>query len=136
MVEFIVWSDDYKVNVKLLDGQHRVLMDKINDLNKAVSCNCGREDIENFLKKLLFYTVSHFEAEESLMLKHGYPEYNDHKAIHEELTNQVREFQKKFQDGGTDLIEDLLKFLKKWLEEHILVIDKKYGPFLNNKGVT
>ena len=54
MSEFIVWSDDYKVNVKLIDGQHKILMDKINDLNSAVTGNRGRDSVENFLKKLVF----------------------------------------------------------------------------------
>lgn len=136
MSKFIVWSDDYKVNIKLIDGQHKVLMEKINDLNNAVTCNCGRDSVKNFLKKLIFYTASHFEAEEALMLKYGYPEYKDHKAIHENLTKQVLDFNKQFQEGEADLTEELMEFLRKWLVDHILVVDKKYSSFLNDKGVT
>jgi methyl-accepting chemotaxis protein/hemerythrin len=135
MNEFIVWSDAYKVNVGLLDGQHKIFMNKINELYNAVRCNNEREGIENFLKKLVFYTLSHFEAEEELMRKHGYPEYEAHKIIHKALTREVHEFQRKFQSGEADVIDELMEFLKKWLVDHIMVIDKKYSAFLNKKGV-
>ncbi len=30
---------------------------------------------------------------------------------------------------------EVLHFLREWLENHLLGSDKKYGPFLNSKGV-
>jgi len=30
---------------------------------------------------------------------------------------------------------EVMEFLKDWLEKHILGTDRKYGPFLNDKGV-
>jgi len=29
----------------------------------------------------------------------------------------------------------LMQFLQKWLCHHIMETDKKYGPFLNEKGI-
>ena len=69
------------------------------------------------------------------MRKHGYPEYEAHKTIHQALTREVREFQRKFQSGEPDMTDELMDFLKKWLVDHIMVIDKKYSTFLNKKGV-
>ena len=85
---------------------------------------------------MVFYTVSHFEAEESLMKKYDYPGYEEHKSIHQKITQQVLSFQKKIQEGDVDLTEELMTFLKDWLIDHILGVDKKYSDYLNEKGVT
>ena len=37
--------------------------------------------------------------------------------------------------NGTLLALELLRYLKEWLARHIQQDDKKYGVFLNGKGV-
>ncbi len=44
-------------------------------------------------------------------------------------------FQKDFQAGKPGVTTSLMPFLQKWLCNHIMQTDKKYGPFLNEKGI-
>lgn len=40
-----------------------------------------------------------------------------------------------FQKGKVGLSIDVLIFLSGWLQAHIKGVDKKYGPFFNEKGL-
>jgi hemerythrin len=82
---------------------------------------------------LITYTATHFADEEKLMALHSYPELAQHKAIHTELVKQVLELQGKLKSGQAILTLDVMKFLVDWLLKH--GDDKKYGVYLNSKGV-
>ena len=44
-------------------------------------------------------------------------------------------YKKGFDEGKVLLSIDVIDFLKDWLINHIQGSDKKYGPFLNEKGL-
>ena len=90
----------------------------------------------NILQSLIVYTATHFKDEEQLMQANGYPELTRHRTEHEKLVGQVLELQKKFQAGGGVLTSVVMNFLKDWLVTHIQGEDKKYGIFLNAKGIS
>lgn len=88
------------------------------------------------LKDLTDYTVYHFATEERLFEKHGYAEYARHKKEHDDLTKQVLEIRSKFENSQTTITVEVMGFLKEWLNNHVRQSDKKYGVFLNSKGVS
>jgi hemerythrin-like metal-binding protein len=55
--------------------------------------------------------------------------------IHRALVKQVVETKNKFDRGEIKVNADIMNFLKNWLNNHILRVDKKYSAFLNSKGV-
>jgi hemerythrin-like metal-binding protein len=135
MADLMTFTDDYKVNIAHLDEQHKKLMGMINDLNNAMESGSPKDVVGDILNNLAVFAANHFKAEETLFDAHGYPETDSHKAKHVDLTNQVIDFLKKFQDGAANVTPDLMAFLKNWLSDHILGTDKKYAPYLNAKGV-
>lgn len=85
------------------------------------------------LSELVSYTLYHFRAEAGAFQKYGYPEQRQHKTEHDDLTKKVVDLQNKFNAGGLVLSTEVMNFLKDWLNNHILNIDMKYGPFLLSK---
>ncbi|MGR3319907.1 MAG: bacteriohemerythrin [Candidatus Anammoxibacter sp.] len=134
-MEIFIWDDKYLVNIKEIDDQHKKLVDLINKLNEAMYEGQGCEMLEVVLKDLVIYTKSHFANEENLLSSNGYPDFLKHKEKHDELTGQVIDLQKQFEGGRIMITLQVMKFLKDWLSNHILDIDKKYAPFLKDKGV-
>lgn len=130
-----VWSDKFSVNIKEIDEQHKKLVSLVNDLHIAMQTGKGKELLGKILQNLIDYTAKHFAHEEHLMKKHGFAEYLKHKAEHEKLVSQVLDFQKKFQAGSAVLTLEIMSFLKDWVSKHIVETDKKFGPFLNSKGI-
>jgi hemerythrin len=49
---------------------------------------------------------------------------------------QVQEVQAKYLAGDVaPLSLELIGFLNRWLVDHVRYSDKKYGPYLNSKGI-
>lgn len=123
------------VNVRELDDQHQKLVGMVNTLHDAMRRGEGKEALKKIFFGLVNYTASHFAAEERLMKQTGFPEYDEHRRIHEKMTAKVLAFQKEFQQGKVGLTLDVMKFLENWVEKHIMGTDKKYGPHLNEHGI-
>ena len=129
------WNDSYSVNIKEIDGQHKKLIEMINTLHDAMKVGKGSQVLGEVLKALIDYTGSHFATEEKYMKLYAYPEYLQHKKEHNLLVMQVLDVQKNLQSGKALLTQEIMSFLKTWLVKHIQGEDKKYGPFLNGKGI-
>ncbi len=123
---FFTWRNEYLVGVPAVDAQHRRLFDLAEQLFEAMRTGQGKEVTGRALQQLISYTASHFSAEERLMAQHGYPHLKEHRALHEALTREVLEFQKRFEGGNAFLTVELMHFLKSWLEGHIKSEDMRY----------
>lgn len=129
------WTEKYAVNVQALDNQHQRLFATANELNDALSYGEGAAAVEPVLQKLVDYALSHFAAEEALMKRHLYPDLAKHRAEHEDFARKVTEFIEEYRAGKAGVPVELLLFLQSWLKQHILVTDKAYSSFLNERGV-
>ena len=129
------WSEKYRVGIGLVDGQHKQLVDIINQLHQAMASGKGKDVLCKTLEDLIKYTKSHFAAEEGVLQKHGYPDFPAHHAEHERLTGIVVDFHQKLMSNQIGLSVNVMDFLRDWLGNHILGVDKKYAPFLKTQGV-
>jgi hemerythrin len=131
----LTWSAKYSVQVKQFDEQHRKLIEIVNNLHDAMKVGKGKEVLGKVLDSLIAYTRDHFNEEERLMRANGFPGYEEHKKEHNLLVLQATDIQKQFHAGKAILTQEVMAFLKSWLEKHIQGTDKNYGPFLNQKGI-
>jgi hemerythrin len=129
------WNQGFSVFIKKFDDQHKQLVNLINQLHDAMIVGKGREALGEILQSLAEYTSNHFRDEEMLMKLHGYDGYEDHKKEHNMLIVQVKEKLESFRQGNNIVTHDVMSFLRNWLTQHIMDVDKKYGPFLNSKGI-
>lgn len=130
------WDEKYNVNVKVIDDQHKKLVDYINELDEAIRVGEGKEVLEDLLKDLIDYTHTHFATEERLMIDYGYPRYKRHKKEHDDLTKHVLNIQNKFLENDSIAVTlHAMKFLSEWLDNHLLGTDKLYVKFFESKGL-
>jgi hemerythrin len=132
----MAWNPALSVKVKQFDDQHMKLVDMVNNLHDAMKEGKGNEALGTILTSLISYTATHFSCEEKLMAQHAYPEASAHKLEHERLVKQVLELQANFTAGKAILTINVMMFLKDWLVKHIQGDDRKYGVYLNGKGVS
>ncbi len=131
----ISWDERYSVQVRELDDQHKKLLSMVQALHEAMRQGHGKQELNKIFGNLVSYCASHFANEERLMKMHGYPEYQEHQQIHAKMTNKALSLQQEFQAGKMGITLETMKFLEDWVTKHILGTDKKYGPYLNGKGV-
>ena len=133
--QLISWTDDLSVGVAIIDEQHKGLVDLINELNAAMRQRRSDAVLVGVLERLKLYTVKHFATEEEIFDKFGYPDAGSHKKAHRELVEKVLAFEAELKSGRAKVTMEIMRFLKDWLVGHIMGTDKRYGPFLNSKGV-
>ena len=130
---FANWTDSMSVGIEKIDAQHRKLLDVINDLHDAAQVGKGAEVRDALFQELAEYVGTHFGTEEELMREHLYPDLDSHKRAHDGFTAKVLGFRQK--SGGGDISDDVLVFLKDWIVNHDILIDRKLGVYLNERGV-
>lgn len=134
-MSMIAWDDTYSVEIQEIDEQHKCLIEIMNELYTAMANKSNRDLIGDVLDKLVDYTKVHFAVEETLMRIFHYPDYEEHKAIHDKIVERVLEFQGKFRAGDDKVGMELLMFLKDWLFDHINKVDKRYTKTFHKAGV-
>ncbi len=129
------WSEKYSVNIRAIDDQHKKWIQILNELHDAMKSGRGKDIVGKVLDELVDYTRVHFSSEEKLMEANGYPLFEGHKRLHEDMVRELELLKTKHNEGKTVLTLDVMQLLKNWLSEHIIGTDKNYAAYLNSKGV-
>jgi len=131
----VQWADSLSVKVSIMDNDHRVLIDLINQLATAEEIG-NRHIVESVLDELLNYAIDHFNREERHLQKSGYPltELCAHQLLHASFTNTIQEIRWQYQCGFRSRINrGILLFLRDWLNKHILIEDMKYAALVRTE---
>lgn len=128
--KFVQWTPKLDLHVPVIDRQHKMLCDYINELYAAMRNNRTGEELQAIVKKLRDYTASHFSEEEKLFVPSDYPGVREHKEIHRKFVARLDEFEEQLKKGTATVSMDLLSFLKDWLINHIAGTDPGYVPYL------
>jgi hemerythrin len=131
----LYWRQEYSVHIHAMDKHHQTLFERANDFYMALDAQKDKSILESTLCFLLEYTTYHFTEEEMLMKNHGFPGYENHSKKHAAFKKDIDALCAKFQENDPETGLALLQLLKNWILDHILTEDRKYGEFLNKKGV-
>lgn len=127
--DYIIWDEFWETKIDVVDYQHRVLFNLINDLERAINFNIEREALKRILNNLKIYTYTHFTMEEELMLMSSYRDFDAHKSQHLKFIKEIENIETELQTENTNVGQKTLEFLFVWLKSHILKSDKEgYAP--------
>jgi hemerythrin len=149
---FVAWTSDLSTGIDVIDGQHKRILDYINQLGEIVRSKYSGlgsqikltdkfdDNIDSILDEAIFqdrlsvglvlnalvdYTVSHFAFEESLQEEVGYKFAKPHKAVHDIFIKRVTRYQ-EMHNAGEDIAKELHSMLSIWLVNHIKKDDMAY----------
>ena len=134
-IEVFTWRDTFSVQVAEMDHHHKHLIEIANAVVEHVHHDAERSALVKALDALVDYTHYHFAAEEKLMMLYDYPGAEAHAKKHGELFLQVAEYRDRVFGGDAPDRASFLHFFQSWLMRHILDEDRRYGAYLNAKGV-
>ena len=123
----IEWRDGFKIGIAQVDQEHRHLFTLVRALNLA--------SVDHTVDELLDDVVTHFSNEQEMMEKSGYPAFEQHLKLHEEFAAQVGDFLGSDQAWSEERVQDLRRFLNKWLIGHIMTHDLRFGKWLASRPV-
>ncbi|MEG6503059.1 MULTISPECIES: bacteriohemerythrin [unclassified Desulfovibrio] len=131
--KFVQWTPKLDLHVAMVDRQHRLLVDYINELYTAMAHNRTTEELQAILRKLRDYTATHFADEEKLFTATAYLGAAEHMKIHRKFVAKLDEVEEQLKSGTATVSMDLLTFLKDWLVQHIMGTDPTYLPYLKKE---
>ena len=131
------WTKEYSVEIAELDEHHQRLFDIVNEIFTLMS-EGGATDrqIIRVLEKLLDYTHYHFDEEEKIMAKMGYPELGVHRMHHQQFIQAVKGFHASAQNGMAIFVATKVASVgSEWLKNHILKEDHQYTEYMKGQGL-
>jgi diguanylate cyclase (GGDEF)-like protein/hemerythrin-like metal-binding protein/PAS domain S-box-containing protein len=130
---WMVFDSAHLTGVKIIDDQHRQIVQMVNDLNRFTSEGRSDAELQSFFSELLAFTGMHFATEEMLMAHYDYPGMDEHKKQHVGLVHEFQSITEQFSQG--DELR-LLQSIKDWLLGHIQHSDKPLGAYLRSRDVS
>ena len=132
-----LWNPAWETGVAGIDEQHRELFRRMEKLSEGIAELSERDVLPQVIETALYlrkYVEVHFVAEEALMVKSGYPWYEEHLAVHDGMRRQLGSLIDAFLKDHKSLTFNLMDFLVTWLLDHINTHDRKFGHFIHGKA--
>ncbi len=125
-MESFHWDAQYETGLKIVDTQHRGLVDLINELASEYTEKSGQSaDVDSVFAQLAAYADEHFRDEEHLMVDAAIdPRHLDyHRRLHRRFLRDVTALGSEVSPDDPDSMERLISFLVHWLAYHVLGAD-------------
>jgi len=129
-----VWDKTFAVGQEKIDEQHRQLFKALNSIVKACNEN-NRASFKESVEFLSSYVNKHFVDEEEIQKNSGYPDYPNHKKLHDAYKIVIDNLTAKWMASGPteSALEEIKTHVASWLVEHIKAQDFKIGAFIRSK---
>lgn len=137
----MLWKDKYRLGVDVIDTQHLELFERVDaflrTLRDAKSWDEKVSRVNETLDFMNGYVVEHFRDEETYQQKIGYPGYEAHKKIHDDMVSYVIQVTTAYKEKGYDehLMQQFGGKLLAWLINHVAAEDQRISAFAAQKGV-
>lgn len=133
-MKLLKWNESFAVNIRIVDMQHKALVEIINEYREAINDFRGSEVVLKILDKLDIYAQDHFYTEEQIMEKYNFSGLKSHVAEHKIFLAKLRSFYHKIEEDKTGMVKDLSNFLTEWFVGHVCDTDKDFADFVRMRG--
>ena len=124
MTPQITWREDFEIGIASVDHEHRQLIAMINEVLGALPEDGAQQRVADSLGEIHARIAAHFALEEKIMRNLGYDEFDDHKADHERLLDDIRDIMDEVDSGAyRNYQRDLAARLDAWFTEHFKTKD-------------
>ena len=135
-MDLVKWDDTMSVGSDVFDGHHKIIIDCLNDLVPLLGRNDCPEELLSVLERLENFVLVHFGEEERAMKLHDFPDWRQHKELHDRMYDMVFNMKADAEKGRSLEAGYLHEVLYSWLLQHILGEDKRYRPYLQDATIT
>ena len=122
MDEF-AWNSKYSIGNAQIDAEHQRLFALANDIAAFAANGEKVARIRGAIFALCDHMKIHFQHEEEYMVRLGYPQYEEHKKLHEGIIAAMNAIMKH-----SELVYKLKQLMHAWVRGHILPEDSRIAP--------
>jgi diguanylate cyclase (GGDEF)-like protein/hemerythrin-like metal-binding protein len=129
--EPLVWRHAYRCGEETIDRQHEDIFMHCNLIVCAVeNGGVSPDELPEMLDKLIDELAAHFQYEESVLSRHGYPGLDKHSQQHQALIERARDLY-RLAVARELPVNEVVSFIEwDWVAQHILTDDHEFAPFL------
>ncbi len=121
----IEWTKEFEICDKI-DSQHKRLIELINHFYEAyIFSSSAKKSVQEIIEELSIFASYHFRTEEALFREHDFILKGKHLNEHRDFENEIKKFSERFNSNDMSLSNDIIIFLKDWVNFHLLDTDKK-----------
>jgi len=121
----ILWDDSYRMGNDAMDAQHKHLFLVINEL-AAID---NLRELRPLILQLYKYTREHFEDEEALMRRVGFPNVEEHTEHHNQLLSRLSLLSMDVGKGHMSR-SAIQAVMSNWATLHVLNDDAQLAGYL------
>ncbi|MGA2434748.1 MAG: bacteriohemerythrin [Bryobacteraceae bacterium] len=136
VIDLIQWTPDYAVGVPQIDQEHQGLFAKAESMRQAMLVGKGKDELDFLLGNLVAYGCYHFDHEEELMQRIGYPDIAEHRKEHEDMKKRVRAMQERASAGEKTMTIEVMLFLMEWVKRHVIATDLRIAGYMKARGIS
>ncbi len=118
--QFVAWTNQMRVEVKLLDNDHKKLLILLNELHDCAASRYAKPILEMILESLLGSLRAHFVHEERIFTETAYPSAAVQECENELMIERLKVLQARFRkctDWESSL--QVVQLLKDCIFEHL-----------------
>jgi hemerythrin len=129
------WDSSLECGYELVDNQHKQLVAAVNNLMEASQSGQGDQAVMQTMDFLTGYTIKHFADEEKLQQQYDYPDYLNHKRLHDEFKVTVKGLTERLikEGPGPELVNVVSSAIAAWLLNHIKGDDFRMAAYVKAK---
>jgi hemerythrin len=126
------WDSSLETGYEKVDKQHKQLVAAVNNLMEASQSGRGDSAVLETMDFLTGYAIKHFSDEENLMTMYEFPDFQNHKRLHDDFKVVVGDLTKRVANEGPtkELIEVVSTTVGSWLLNHIKGDDFRMAAFV------
>ncbi len=131
------WSDALKTNNIKIDQDHKLIIEKAQELSSAMADGKGQERVMEITNFLLSYVKKHFQEEEAMQMKSNYAGYEVHKKNHTYFVSELDQLAERIKKNPNSTVNvlELNKLISGWFFNHIQKLDVEVAKHLNKTNM-
>ncbi len=126
-IDIFPWDDNFNTGLPKVDEQHRQLVRMLNDLAGHIAFKSNLDSLDKLFEQLADYTIYHFGYEENIWHSYfaGDAYESEHQRTHQAFIDEVGRLRNSLTSRPlTEVADEALSFLARWLASHILEFDR------------
>jgi len=124
-MSLIEWRQEFSTGIPGIDYEHEELIASINAFHESSGGQSEKDIMVNALNDIYGAIYAHFALEERLMEKHHYDQYQEHRADHARLLDEIRDITTVLEETSKYDEQQLKERLNDWFSVHFRTHDAR-----------
>lgn len=129
------WDEKYSVGIQSIDDQHKEIFRLLDQLFQGLKSGKVSESVMEIIRDLENYAVIHFNYEESFFRQFNFESESEHIKEHQQFIEKIASVKADVIAGKLQSPFELLRYLKVWVDHHVLVVDMEYSDLFRKNGL-